>query len=100
MPERQGEHPPEFPDGIEPELLIRVDYHFCVRLSGEFVTLPDKIVPDLDEVVDFPVVDALNAPILILHWLMAALQVDDAQSADTKGTLAVFVIADIVGTSM
>ncbi|OHB66343.1 MAG: hypothetical protein A2V70_10120 [Planctomycetes bacterium RBG_13_63_9] len=79
IPDRKRKHPPQPRDQLLAVLLVEMDQHFGVRPAAEPVALGLKLPAKLLEVVDLPVEDDLDRPILVAHGLVAAIDINNRQ---------------------
>ena len=79
IPEGEGEHPPQRLDEVGTPLLVEVHEHLGVAASREPVTPPLQVSAQLAVVVDLPVLNHVDAAILVGDGLVAAFEVDDRE---------------------
>ena len=100
IPNRKSEHAPKSFYTGRPEFLIEVNDHFGIRASTEHMASGQEIVTEFLEVIDFPIKDNPDGPILIRQRLMTRCQIDDGKTAKAQAHWAGPVVAFIVRTTM
>ena len=78
VPDRKRKHAVEMDRQILAPLLVSVDEHLRVRATSEAVAQPGELIPQHRVVPDLAVVDDDDRPVLVLHRLTSAGQIDDA----------------------
>jgi len=57
-------------------------------------------LPELPVVVDFSVEDGEDGAVLVADWLIASLQIDDAEAAHPQRQISVEICTRAVGATM
>ena len=83
-------------EAADAPLLIRMCDHFRVRRGRELVPQPGELGPELDVVVDLPVLHDPVAPTLVAQGLVAAVEIDDRETRGRHPEPAVEIQADAV----
>src|SRR5579884_2873579 len=81
IPDCKCEHAVEQLGHSLPGFFIKMNEHFCVAVAGESVPFFDQFSPQGLEVVNLPVEDDLDRPILVGQRLVPSLPVNNAQAA-------------------
>ena len=100
VPERHGEHAAEPPGGGLAPLLPRVRDHLGVALSLEAVPETGELGAERLEVVELSVEHRSHAPILGADRLVAARDVDDAESTGSQDRMRGRKEAVLVGAAV
>src|ERR1022692_3331532 len=72
----------------------------CVRVRVEPVSPALQLLPQIREVINFPVEDDPNRLVLVVDRLVAASDVDDAQAAHSQAHAAFGIDPLVVRTAM
>ena len=97
VPDDEREHPAQAGSEAFAPLFKAVDEDLGVAAGLEDVTLRDKLVAKVDEIVDLAVENADDASILVEHRLTGALgQVDDRQPAKAEGDRRRALSGDVI----
>jgi hypothetical protein len=64
------------------------------------MTFPNQIRPERPKVVNLPVADNPQSPVLVADWLVAARQIDDAEPSHGQPNVSIDVEPLVVGASM
>ena len=83
VPERERVHAVERVDEVTAVLLVQMHENLGVRPRSEEMTLGGKPISQGPEVVDLAVEHAVNGVVFVAERLVAARDVDDAQSRGT-----------------
>src|SRR5215211_139519 len=81
VPQGEREHAAQALDEGVAVLFVEVNQHLGVTAGSEVVAAPLELHAQLGVVVDLPVLDDLEATVLVSDRLMAALDVDDRESS-------------------
>ena len=100
IPQSKGEHAPQPVQHFLAPLLIAVEQHLGVAAGGKGVPGGQKLLPQFLEVVHLAVKDHHQGAVLVEHGLLAALQVNDGQTAVAQGDLPIHKAAFAVGTAV
>jgi hypothetical protein len=100
VPERQREHAAQLGEQTDAVVLPEVHEHLDVRARPEPMPRGLETLSQLDEVVDLPVEDDVNGAVLVVHGLVAGVQVDDGEPAAGQTDRAGDVEALVVGTAV
>ena len=93
IPDGEREHAVEpFHAGRAP-LFVGVNDHLRVRLRPERVPGLEEFLAQFDVIVDLPVENDLDAPVLVADGLRAAANIDDAQPPVAQARLTVHQFA-------
>src|SRR5690606_28219862 len=98
--ECDAKHAAQVVDEIDAVLLVEVGDDLGVGTGAEVVTARFEITAQFGMVVDLAVEGDPDGVVLVGNRLVAALKVDDAQSAKTKAAGATDEAAVVVGTAM
>ena len=100
VPDNESEHAAQFRQQVFAVFFVAVEQDFCVRMAAHDMTLCDKVFTEFLMVVDFPVECDDHIPVFVVDGLCAALQVDDAQTAEAHGNAVVNMFAAAVRTAV
>ena len=100
VPQRQGEHAAQGLYEVRPAILVEVHEHLRVAAGGEAVAAALQLGSQLSVVVDLPVLDDLDAAILVADRLVAAVEVDDREPPRREADRAVHEHALAVGATV
>src|SRR5919108_1851137 len=100
VPDREAEHAAQPLDASRPQLLVEVDDRFGIARGAEDVALLLELVPELAIVVDLAVEHDPDGGVLVRHGLLAAGQVDDAQTAHAERHTVSEIDAFLVRSAM
>ena len=100
IPDRESEHSVEVLRQVGSPLLVAVNEYFGVRARREPMTAAGEIIAQRIVVPDLAVVHGDNAPVLVLHRLAAAVEVDDAQSSEAESNPLCLIDAGLVRPSV
>src|ERR1700739_1568957 len=88
----KGEHAAQSLYAIATEFFVEVDNGFGIRVGAKDVAAGAKFVAQLNEVINFPVVDDPDSFIFIGDGLVPGREVDNAKSAHAQPDRAIDVI--------
>ena len=100
VPDDKGKHAAEPVQDPRAVLAVAVQQDLRVRIGPEGMALDPEHLPELAVVVDLPVEGDDQPAVLRLHGLIAALEIDDGQTAEAHGDLIVHIFSRAVGAAV
>src|SRR5437762_3196671 len=100
VPDRKHEHATQMFWTITTVAVPRVHYRFCIAVGVENVAELFQFLAQLAIVVDLAVEDDPRGVILIVDWLLAALQIDDREAAHAQAHWTIEIESALIGTAM
>src|SRR5215213_8210326 len=98
--ERECKLAVEFVDEIYAVFFVEVDENFDVAASAKRVSFFDQAASQLAVVIDLAIANDHDGFVFIEEWLVAAFQIDDAQSAKAEADIVFDKVARRVRASM
>jgi len=98
--DRDRKLPAQAAEALRALLLVEVHDRLGVAVRAEGVALLLQLLPQRLVVVDLPVEDQGQRPVLVVDRLLPAREVDDAQPAHAERDARLDVIALVVGPAM
>ena len=100
VPDREGKHAAQIPDGLRAEVLVQMDDRFRIAFGAEHVAAPRQQPPKLPVVVDLAVEHDPDRAVLVRHGLLAVLEIDDAQAPHAEADALAEIDALVVRSAM
>src|SRR4051812_33854193 len=100
IPDRKAEHAAQIRHAVHAIFFIEMDKHF--RIADAFENMPSafQVFGKGSEVIDFSIENNDNAAIFVVHGLLAAAQIDDAQAAHSHRKIAVEIGSFVIWPAM
>src|SRR5215467_7371110 len=83
-PDAEGEHSPKVREAVHPVLLVGVEDRLCVATGRKTMPRSLQFAAKLAKVVDFAVERNPHCAILVAHWLVSGLEIDDGKPSMTE----------------
>ena len=100
VPEREAEHPAELPRKLGARVFVEVRDDLGVAAGQKRMAAAFQPGPDLAVVVELPVLHGPDPPVFVGDGLVAALDVDDAESAHPESDAVGQIRAAVVGPAV
>ncbi len=100
IPDGEGEHPAEPLEHPLTVVLVEMDQHLGVGPGPEPMPLPLQLLVQTLVVVDLPVQDDDDAPVLVGERLVPAGEVDDAEATHAEAHAALGERAPVIRTAV
>lgn len=100
IPNGKSEHAAEFFDAAFAELFVEMDDNFSVGAGFEDVATLQEVVAKFLEIVNFAIENDPDSRVLVGERLMATLEIDDGEAAETKTNIAGDIEAGVVGPAV